>query len=398
MAQATRQLTLPALVGREGLAGTLARAHAVDSLPESMLVYGPPGVGKQRIALWIGQLLLCTDPGPEGPCGECKSCRLAVSLAHPDLHWYFPLPRPKGSKTPEKLAAELEEARMDTIAERRETPFQPSVPATEPVGLYLAIARSLRSRAQRRPSMGPRQVFVVARAETLVPQEASQEAGNALLKLLEEPPEGTTLILTTSAPGQLLATIRSRTVRLHVPPMSREVVQSLLVDVVGTPRDQAERAAGLARGSIGRALGFLPEGDEPGPLEEVRHKAFELLRAALSPSAAEGLGAAIGFPPARARGLLGIFAFLQEALRDLAAVADGAHQAVVNTDRVDFLEKAVRDYDIQPLAAARAVDMVEEASQMAAGNVNPQLIVAGLMMDLRRALIVRATALGSAAR
>ena len=376
----------------------MARAHAADSLPESMLVYGPQGVGKQRVALWIGQLLLCTVPGPEGPCGECKSCRLAVSLHHPDLHWYFPLPRPKGSKTPEKLAAALEEARMDTLAERREEPFQASVPATEPVGLYLAIARSLRSRAQKKPSMGPRQVFVIAQAESLVPQEASQEAGNALLKLLEEPPEGTTLILTSSAPGQVLTTIRSRTVPLHVPPLSRETVLRLLSDVVGTPKDQAEQAAALARGSIGRALGFLPEGDEPGPLEEVRRKAFTLLRAALSPSPAEGLGAAIGFPPARARGLLGLFAFLQEALRDLAAVAYGAQHAVVNVDTVDFLEKAVRDYDIRPLAAARAVDLVEEASQMAAGNVNPQLIVAGLMMDLRRALIVPATVAGGAAR
>ena len=391
-------MTLPALIGREGLAGALARAHAADSLPGSLLVYGPPGVGKQRLALWIGQLLLCAAPGPEGPCGECKSCRFAVSLEHPDLHWYFPLPRPKGSKTPEKLAAELEEARLDTLVERREEPFQASVPATEPVGIYLAIARSLRSRAQKKPSMGPRQVFVIGRAESLVPQEASQEAGNALLKLLEEPAEGTTLILTTSAPGQILATIRSRTVPLHVPPLYRDLVQRLLSDVVGIPTDQAERAATLARGSIGRALGFLPEGDEPGPLEEVRRKAFALLRAALSPSAAEGFGAAIGFPAARARGLLGLFDFLQEALRDLAAVADGAPRAVVNVDTVDFLERVVQDYDIQPLAAARAVDLVEEASRMAAGNVNPQLIVAGLMMDLRRALIVPAAAAVGTAR
>lgn len=391
-------MTLPALVGREGLVSALARARAADSLPESMLVHGPPGVGKQRVSLWIGQLLLCSAPGPEGPCGECKSCRLAVSLEHPDLHWYFPLPRPKGSKTPEKLAAALEEARMVTLAERREEPFQASVPGTEPVGLYLAIARSLRSRAQKRPSMGPRQVFVIARAESLVPQEANQEAGNALLKLLEEPPEGTTLILTTSAPGQVMATIRSRTQPLYVPPLSREEVRRFLSDVVGTPDDQAERAACLARGSVGRALGFLPEADEAGPLEEVRRKAFTLLRAAISTNAAAGLSAAIGFPPARARGLLGLFAFLQEALRDLAAVASGAHRSVVDADTLEFLQKAVLDYDIQPLAAARALDLVEEASRMAAGNVNPQLIVAGLIMDLRRALTVPATAAGGTAR
>ena len=81
-----------------------------------------------------------------------------------------------------------------------------------------------------------------------------------------------------------------------------------------------------------------------------------------------------------------------------ADVAYGAHHAVVNVDTVDFLKKAVQDYNIQPLAAARAVDLVEEASQMAAGNINPQLIVAGLMMDLRRALIVPATVAGGTAR
>ena len=387
MAEAARKLTLPSLVGREGLKAALARACAANSLPESLLVHGPPGVGKQRLALWIGQLLLCPDAGPAGPCGECKSCRLARSLEHPDLHWYFPLPRPKGSKTPEKLAAALEEARIDTLAERRAAPIQASVPSTEPVGIYMAMAKALRARAQKKPSMGPRQVFVVGRAETLVPQEASQEAANALLKLLEEPPEGTTLILTTSAPGSVLATIRSRTLPLHVPPLSRDQVCRFLVDVAGTPGEEADRAAGLARGSIGRALGFLPDQDGPGPLEEVRRKAFTLLRAALSPSAAEGFGTAMGFPPARARGLLGLFSSLQEALRDLAAVAAGAHQAVVNTDTVDFLKKAVKENDIQPLAAARALDLVEEAREMAAGNVNPQLIVAGLMTDMRGALI-----------
>ena len=77
-------------------------------------------------------------------------------------------------------------------------------------------------------------------------------------------------------------------------------------------------------------------------------------------------------------------------MRDLAAVAAGAREAVVNMDTVEFLAKAVRDHDIRPLAAARALDLVEEASEMAGGNVNPQLIVAGLMMDLRRTLITPA--------
>jgi len=81
----------------------------------------------------------------------------------------------------------MEKARYETLVERRAQPLRPASATKEPTGLYLAVAQTLRSHAHRRPAVGPRQVFVIGDAETLVPQESSQEAANALLKLLEEP-------------------------------------------------------------------------------------------------------------------------------------------------------------------------------------------------------------------
>ncbi|NIQ56701.1 MAG: hypothetical protein GWN71_26005, partial [Gammaproteobacteria bacterium] len=74
------------------LSGALARG----GLPGPLLLHGAPGVGKQRLALWAAQLALCEAPGPDGPCDTCRHCRLATRLEHPDIHWYFPLARPKG--------------------------------------------------------------------------------------------------------------------------------------------------------------------------------------------------------------------------------------------------------------------------------------------------------------
>ena len=146
--------------GHTPLLEALVRARSHDSLTGALLIHGERGVGKQHLALWLARLLLCPSPAPEGPCGSCRHCRLAGTLEHPDLHLYFPLPRPKGASTPEKLANALEEARSQVLAEMRENPLR-VVPSTEPRSLYLAAARSLRRQAQRRPSMGDRQVFPV---------------------------------------------------------------------------------------------------------------------------------------------------------------------------------------------------------------------------------------------
>src|SRR2546426_12597029 len=90
----TRQLNcampLPPLIGHERVKTRLAGAHATGKLPQALLLAGPRGVGKQRLALWLAQLVHCEAPGQE-PCGQCRPCRLVLSLQHPDVHWFLPV-------------------------------------------------------------------------------------------------------------------------------------------------------------------------------------------------------------------------------------------------------------------------------------------------------------------
>ncbi len=309
-----------------------------------------------------------------------------MNLEHPDLHWYFPLAKPKGVR-PAKLAEALEKARYDTIAERKERPLRPASAATEPTGLYLAVAQTLRSDAHRRPAVGLRQVFVIGDAETLVPQESSQEAANALLKLLEEPPTSTLIILTSSEPGRLLPTIRSRTMPLHLPPLASDSVEQFLVEVGGVSSKDARRASHLGRGSIGRALGFLPIEGDPGPLETLRTQAFELLRAASDADPGAVYRKSLELGTTRSRGLMPLFELLEDALRDLSATAAGASEGLINSDREDLLERIREARDIHPVAVAKAFRHLEEAKELVAGNVNPQLVVAGLLTGIREELV-----------
>jgi len=380
-------LSLHPLRGHEEIREALGRARGAGSLPPVLLLHGQPGVGKGRLALWIGQLLLCSSPRTGEPCGACKDCRLAVKLEHPDLHWFFPLPRPRGVSGVEKLGEALEEARNEALREIRAHPLRGGA-GDEVRGLYLATAFTLRRKAHRKPSMGERQIFVVTEADLLVPQASSPEAANALLKLLEEPPEGTWFLLTSSRPGSLLPTIRSRSLPLHLAPLPTETVHRFLVEEADADPDAAERAARLSQGSIGRALDLLPrEGEERAPLEELRRASFRILQAALEKRPQRAFQLAHSYPVSGARGLSERFAHLEEWLRDLAAAAAGAPQEIVNRDAREYLEKTARTRGIGPLAVTRALAPVDRAREMAEGNVNPQLLVAGLVRELREALV-----------
>ncbi len=372
--------------GHQELLAALARARLRGSLPPALLVHGPRGVGKQHLGLWLGRLLLCADPSEDGPCGTCESCHLASLVEHPDLHWYFPLPRPKGASTPEKLAQALEEARADVLQEIRNKPLRPTA-GGEPRSLYLAAARSLRRRAQSRPSLGDKQVFLVADAEALAPQEASSEAANALLKLLEEPPPGTFLILTSSEPGRLLPTIRSRTTQIHLSPLSPSDVGEFLVEVGGVDPAEAQKASALSQGSIGRALGFLPDGGDPGPLTQLRAEALRLVAAVLASGPGAILEEAAGFPSVGGRGLMELLNFLEEAIRDLAVDATASTPGGGTGAPPGRIEKEWARRRIEPASVAAAFGLVDEARAMAAGNVNPQLVIFGLLHDLRGRLI-----------
>jgi DNA polymerase-3 subunit delta' len=364
----------------------LARAWLARTLPSALLLVGPRGVGKQRIALWTAQVVLCERPTEDGPCDACRNCTRVRKLEHPDLHWHMPLPRPKRASSPEKLRDALEAARFERLAELRAAPLRPSWDP-ERSAIYLAAARTIRSAAHSRPAEQGEQIFIIADAEMLVPQESSPEAANALLKLLEEPPGDTRFILTSSEPGRLLDTIRSRTVPLHLAPLGVDRVRDVLIELGGADPDEAARAAQLSEGSIGVALGYLPDGSDPGPLEDLRRRAARIVQAALK-GPGEGYRIALAeFGVSGGQSLAELLEHVDRWLRDLAAAAAGAPDFAASADAHDWLRSTVEKHDLHPVHLARAIERVEQARLEARGNVSPQLVVAGLVPELREALL-----------
>ncbi len=365
-------MSLPPVAGHDQLRRLLANAATSGGLPQSVLLRGAPGIGKQRLALWLAAVLQCER---QTGCGECRSCRLASELQHPDIHWYFPLERPKRVAA-NKLREKLEEARLTELVARRAEPLR-RLAEDAPTGLHLGTIENLRQRAIRRPAMGPRTVFIVGRAEQMVSQQASQEAANALLKLLEEPPEDVHIFLTSSRPGALLPTVRSRVLSIRVLPLADEEVAAFLDAETDIGTEGAHRTARLAQGSIGRALQIVA-GEEDGYDDAER-----LLRVALSGKRADRLGYSLSLSARGARGgFLRALEATGELMRDQLALATGNAESALDIERARRLSPEPLDAE----ALLAGLESLEHAKLAAAGNVNPQAVSASLLGELAVAL------------
>lgn len=345
-------MSMHAIYGHEALRARLTSAIGAGRLPQALLLVGPHGVGKQRLALWCAQALLCEEQ-PGNPCGHCHSCGQIEALVHPDLHWIVPVAPRKTSGDAEKQIAEVEAALGDVMAERREQPLYASPEGT--ASHSVASVRRLHRIVAKRPYQGSRKVLVLGDAEKLVVQEASKEAANALLKVLEEPPADTTVILTVETVHALLPTIRSRLVPIRVGPVSRDAVVAFAREVMGESAAAADRSADRAAGRIG----ILIDADVDQ-----------------SARAAEQFLTAVGKGPG---------AWAEQTLRQAPWGARGQFTELLDALAVRMQTeirrrsteggKSIRN----PL---RALQILDYHRTRAAGNVNPQVAMAVLAREL----------------
>jgi DNA polymerase-3 subunit delta' len=354
------------LYGHVELRERLREAAGRNALPGTLLFQGMRGVGKQRLALWLAQLLLCERAGsPQAPCGACTNCRFALELTHPDLQWFFPRPRSKNSDPDiDDVRADSSEAIRDRVVDGGLYP-----PPSGSEGIYIATVRAIVQQAALSPAIARRKVFIIGDAERMVSQEGSDQAANAFLKLLEEPPADTTVILTSSEPGALLPTVRSRVVTWRVPPLASEDVRSFLHDDIvtarlddedGVPKAEAERIV-FAAGAPGRLLSGTS-------WALATANARRMLEAATGRPAMR-YEAAWGQASTKARGS---FADTLDALT--VALHERAREAVK------------RGAETAALAASRAIERVEVAKERVTTNVSPQLITVNLIRELQELL------------
>jgi DNA polymerase-3 subunit delta' len=232
-------LGLSRIIGQDHAVGLLNAAFASGRPAHAYLFHGPEGVGKETTALTLAASMNCERGGLEG-CGECRACTMAAGLSHPDIHLIFPTPRDmKPSDLGEALARYVRDGYRDQDFGRKLAIISVETVLSEVV-----------ARANQRPYLGPWKVFILADADLM-----TVEAANTLLKTLEEPPEMTVIVLTTSRLSALPVTVVSRCQKIPFTRLSRAAVEEILLrdPRLGMNEADARAAAALSGGSAGRA-------------------------------------------------------------------------------------------------------------------------------------------------
>lgn len=203
------------------------RAMIAGTPPHAIVIAGPAGVGKTTLALDLAAGLLCDAPKPaDRPCRECRGCRLVEHGSHADLH----LLTPSGPGN---------QVRIGTSAD------------PEP-----GTVRRLISDLALLPVEGGARVALIERADRL-----NDDAQSALLKTLEEPPAGVTIVLCADREDRLLPTVQSRCVRIRLGPVAIRDIEEILAESGVADAPTAARLARLSAGrpGIARIWAFAPD-------------------------------------------------------------------------------------------------------------------------------------------
>ncbi|MDR1990200.1 MAG: DNA polymerase III subunit delta' [Acidobacteriaceae bacterium] len=324
------------IVGHRTLVALLSRSVARGTLPPSLILAGPAGIGKSLAAVSVAQAVNCLEPLrdvaasdgavlPLDACGRCAACSRIARGVHPDV--LLVVPGDNGS-------------------------------------IKVDVVRDVVDRSHYRPFEGVRRVVVIDDADALVSQ-----AQNALLKTLEEPPSGSMFILVTSRPDALLSTVTSRCPRLRFAPLAPDDIARALI-ARGVHETNARATASIVDGSLARAL-EASEDDATGARERALEFVASIARSTDARHRLEGTKELLAKSVRGATDremLAATLRVMSSLFRDLALLGTNAEgTTLANVDLGPALERLSAWSGARALDAFKAVDRALAALERNAG-------------------------------
>lgn len=215
------------IVGQDAAVEHLRRAIEMDKISHAYIILGEKESGKMMMAETFAMAMQCETKADE-PCQVCRSCKQALNHNHPDI-------KVVTHEKPNSIG--VDEIRAQVNGDVEIKPYQ-----------------------------GPKKVYIIPDAEKM-----TQQAQNAILKTLEEPPQYAVIMLLTTSMEALLPTIQSRCVTLSIKPVADAILQSYLMTTIHIPDYKAKVCTAFARGNLGKAVMLATSEDFDEMKQEVLH-------------------------------------------------------------------------------------------------------------------------------
>ena len=218
------------IIGQKQAKEHFQTAIETGNISHAYIINGETGSGRRMLADAFAKALQCEKHPNADSCDGCKSCHQAESGNHPDIRYI----------THEKASISVDD-----------------------------IREQLNNDIQIKPYSSEHKVYIIPEANKM-----TEQAQNALLKTIEEPPAYAVIILLTDNLNALLPTIQSRCVTINTKPISKEEIAGYLVSHLSMEREQAEIAAGFCQGNMGKAIRFANSKD----FQEMKEDTLHLLK------------------------------------------------------------------------------------------------------------------------
>lgn len=206
------------IIGQDTVKKHLQTGISQGNISHAYIINGETGSGRRLLASALTKTLLCDNPAPEGDaCGVCKSCLQTDSNNHPDVRFIVH----------EKASIGVDDIRDQLVNDITIKPYS-----------------------------SKHKIYIVPDANKM-----TEQAQNALLKTIEEPPEYAVVILLTETADTLLETIQSRCIILNTRPLDKKEIKQYLVNNLQMEPERAEIAAGFCQGNVGKAIHFASSED-----------------------------------------------------------------------------------------------------------------------------------------
>lgn len=238
------------IIGHDETKQTLLRAVQENHLAHALLFDGSAGSANLALALALATYANCEEPGPVDACGRCASCIKINKLVHPDLHVVFPVANMAGKgKNSEAFLVDWRKLIL-------ESPYRTLPEWLDMLGadnkqgnISAEEARNIIQKLSLKAYEGRYKVMLI-----WLPEFMNATSANALLKVLEEPPERTLFLLVTNQSDKLLITILSRTQRIAVRAFTDNEVAMFVRQQLNLEEARARQIAYLADGNLSEAL------------------------------------------------------------------------------------------------------------------------------------------------
>jgi DNA polymerase-3 subunit delta' len=357
----------------------LARAHAVSKVASTYLLLGPEGAGAWSLVLEFAALLNCESPremsadeGTRRPCGECHACHSIFSLNFEGFQPVVPI-------STHKNLEEAVDLTNETLESKRSEPFR-LLDRTRPLNIPIELAREVKRRLSMRAGQGVTRVVLFYHMDDM-----QWSSADALLKMIEEPPPDTVIVMTAVRPEDIPPTILSRAQKIRLLPLPESMVVEYLISKHECTETMARLATRVSQRSLGRAIAALPsaDGEETNP-RGVGLMLFKSLMTESSVELAARMGDLLNFNDRGAA--QGLIVLWQSLLRDCAYYANASDESeLVN---VDFASE-IRQF-AAPLGDSKVVQKMVEATKITLAdlelNVHIQPALVAMALKLKAAL------------